>query len=451
MYKIVNKNLVKDVKAKLKNDELLFHNAHINGCGDYLVENKNGDDFYISYSDDEHIVPSIYKEAYKKVNIDRVLPLYDEYNENDLEKLSFEVFKNKRYVVFDEANEYSIVLAKLLLNRNIKVYFNDERIKWFIDSIDINEKCPDMGKACFVSDNKIFISANEDELSYEMAFHNVFYMQDLIKKSLSNIKYVKIKISSINGIGIIPIYLKKLNNLFSKYNLKVVLDPSGIRYSKEFLKKVFSYDFEPLDLVDENTVYISDISRIMLTYEYIKSDESYGYEIFNKIFREELDNFAFKIINSKKVLGLLIRGTDYISTNIMGENRMAPIDVLLPMIKEWVEIYSFDSLFLATEDQDVLDKLKIEFGDKLYYVEQKRFKASEFDKGETIAEREKKKYSKEEYQKNVDDTTEKYLTALYTLSLCDSLICSGMCNGYQVVKALNANRFSKEYLHNIKK
>lgn len=418
-----------------------------------ILENADNKSFSKVYVDNDIIVPEPYKELYRQVGISHVLPRYDHYDIENINLISFSLFENKKNVAFDEVNEYSIVMAKLLSSKGYDVYFKDKFIYTFLkqnERIHIVENFDffDKNDTCFVKDNDdMFMTTDNNTLNYILAFHNMFYMQDFVDKDIKNVKYIKIKISSINGIGIIPIYLKKLSNLFLKYSIKVVLDPSGTRFSKEFLSKVFSYDFNPDDMTDSNTIYLNDISRIMLTYDYIKSDDKYSYDIFSDKFITDCEDFLHKTIGDNKALGLLIRGTDYISTNALSEKRMSTLDELLPLIEKWMSDDKYEAVFLATEDEDVLIKLKNIYKEKLYYVEQKRFKASEFKEGQTIADREKEKYSASEYQKNVDDTTIKYLTALYALSKCEAFICSGMCNGYQVVKSLNAGRFYKEYMY----
>ena len=49
------------------------------------------------------------------------------------------------------------------------------------------------------------------------------------------------------------------------------------------------------------------------------------------------------------------------------------------------------------------------------------------------------------YEEKLEDTMINYFYALYMLSKCDSFICSGRCNGADIVKSLNNGRFTRSY------
>ena len=58
---------------------------------------------------------------------------------------------------------------------------------------------------------------------------------------------------------------------------------------------------------------------------------------------------------------------------------------------------------------------------------------------------EKAEKSGSEYEDTLEDTTINYFYALYMLSRCDSFMCSGQCNGYDMVCRFNENRFDRVY------
>ena len=76
---------------------------------------------------------------------------------------------------------------------------------------------------------------------------------------------------------------------------------------------------------------------------------------------------------------------------------------------------------------------------------QERHSVSEFRQGQIISDLEKELFSEEEYDKQIEDTTINYFYALYMLSRCDSFICSGQCNGWDVVNDFNEGRFKRSY------
>ena len=125
---------------------------------------------------------------------------------------------------------------------------------------------------------------------------------------------------------------------------------------------------------------------------------------------------------------------------------MARANVLIPIVKAWVNEVSYDSIFLATEDADALADFKTEFGNKLVYVEQNRYSVDDLKQGQTIADLESRITSSDEERLSiVEDTLVKYFYALVILSKCDSFICSGQCNGYSIVMQFNNGKFEKTY------
>ena len=45
----------------------------------------------------------------------------------------------------------------------------------------------------------------------------------------------------------------------------------------------------------------------------------------------------------------------------------------------------------------------------------------------------------------IEDTTVNYFYALYMLSRCDSFLCSGKCNGWDIVNEFNKGKFLRSY------
>ncbi len=83
------------------------------------------------------------------------------------------------------------------------------------------------------------------------------------------------------------------------------------------------------------------------------------------------------------------------------------------MIYEWMEEDGYDAIFLATEDQDVLDVMKEEFKGKIRVIAQERHKVSDFKDVTLISDLEKQERSGEAYDAALEDTTVNYFYALY--------------------------------------
>lgn len=144
------------------------------------------------------------------------------------------------------------------------------------------------------------------------------------------------------------------------------------------------------------------------------------------------------------MLGVYIRGTDYITSGMIGTFKLASCEEMIPKIYEWIELYGFDGIFLATEDRGVLEKMRMEFGSMIRTVAQERYSVSDFISVKLIAELEDRMY-KDDKDEHVEDMLVNYFYAMYTLAQCDSMIASGWCNGVTIVESFNGGRFAHNY------
>lgn len=81
--------------------------------------------------------------------------------------------------------------------------------------------------------------------------------------------------------------------------------------------------------------------------------------------------------DKKKVLGLLCRGTDYLSLKPYGHNMQPTIPQIIEKVGEVMAEYNCDHIYLATEDQDILDTLIKQYGEKLIFNDVPRVKYRE--------------------------------------------------------------------------
>ena len=156
-----------------------------------------------------------------------------------------------------------------------------------------------------------------------------------------------------------------------------------------------------------------------------------------------MDEYAEAVLGGHKVLGVLIRGTDYIVAKMSGTRQQATVDDMLPMIREWLDTDGYDWIFLATEDQDILERMKKEFGKKIRVVSQVRHKVRDFENMRLLSEIEKKEQA--DNAGLVEDNTVNYFYALYLLSKCESFMASGQCHGWNVVNSFNHGKFKRRY------
>ena len=143
---------------------------------------------------------------------------------------------------------------------------------------------------------------------------------------------------------------------------------------------------------------------------------------------------------------MLCRGTDFLVNKPTGhEVQPNPDDVLSDVKKEYAT-GNYDRVFIATEDQDILDLFSSEFGPQLHYVNQPRISKKEM-KGDVWLSSVRRK-------KNPDEDSDlsflSYFSAIYILSQCNCLF-AGRNNGskgllympshYKFVKIYNLGQY----------
>ena len=113
------------------------------------------------------------------------------------------------------------------------------------------------------------------------------------------------------------------------------------------------------------------------------------------------------------ILGVLCRGTDYIKKKPGGHPIQPQPEDVIKKAKEIIEKYNCKYLYLATEDQDIFETFKLEFGNKLISNNQRRFKQSDFNNFDYISQA--LNYTNHEnFYLGLE-----YLSSIYNLSKCE--------------------------------
>lgn len=447
MLKIVEHDTENNYRTLDLSDNL-FHkalNAVLKGETRFYVRNPKGENFDLIYFDNNKFVKdhsSVGNNGF--LNVQQVIPPYYYYDENNESKLVFDIFENYDNIEFYSFDEYTVVLIKLLLKHTDKtVYIYDDRILWFVDENDrliIKTKAP---KEKTMICNEEFRPENfalfVDETSSINLFHNVFLIQWLTDLPLEQIKYVEITMRKSEGIGSMIINTLKIEKFFEKYNIKTFIKKNSSRYKNELLEKYFNLTLTPEDSNDENTIYILSFFATVLTYPINNQIPRLSSLVLNENFINELDEYACEIIGNKRLLGVLVRGTDYIKSRF--EFRALYPDELIKILHERLDEFKYDGIFLATEDKDYFDILTKEFKHKILAISQERYSINQLDDLRLISELEVKQSSKENYEATVEDNTVNYIYATYLLSKCESFITTPQCNGAEMARAFKNGKF----------
>ena len=73
--------------------------------------------------------------------------------------------------------------------------------------------------------------------------------------------------------------------------------------------------------------------------------------IKNSIIKEANENIKKLFGNSKNILGVKIRGTDYISNRPKGHSIPPKVEQVISDVKTMDQRYKYDFIFLSTEDE----------------------------------------------------------------------------------------------------
>ncbi|MDO4960949.1 MAG: hypothetical protein Q4E57_03725 [Eubacteriales bacterium] len=417
----------------------------LRGESRFHVKNRGGEDYDLVYTTNNDVVPK------SPMTMGRlIIPPFLTYDENDDSRIYMHAFDDFEEIFFEEANEYTIVLAKLILRKTgLTVWFKDERVLWFIEPenrLKIVSEFPEKKETSYLCPADFtsgYMRGRRDLDSAEFLFTNVFVLQYLTDLPLKDIKYAEASVTQISGVGGILAHYTMMNNAFRSLGFKTYLKPDSTRFGDDMLQKYFRIEMIPEDADETNTIYVVNHSVVAPTTLMLRHPADFDTSVLNPDFLTEMEEYKDAVFRGGKMLGILIRGTDYISTGQQGTRQHATVDDMLPLIREWMERDGYDGIFLATEDQDILDRMKAEFGGRIRAIAQERHSARDFKEGQTIAEREKEESSGEEYRAKLEDTTVNYFYALYLLSECESFMVSGQCNGWDIVLAFNHGKFHK--------
>ena len=164
-------------------------------------------------------------------------------------------------------------------------------------------------------------------------------------------------------------------------------------------------------------------------------------ELINERVRKEIDIVRKEVLpDPEHTIGILIRGTDFTVTHLPGHTIMASPEQVMEKINEYMETGDYKYIFLSTEDENILNKMKSFCGDKLRYTNQRRFVIKN---NELLSQLEGRR-KEEGWLRGVE-----YLTTLQLLSECKAFISSGICGGTSYVLNNSSEKFEKCYVFDL--
>lgn len=165
---------------------------------------------------------------------------------------------------------------------------------------------------------------------------------------------------------------------------------------------------------------------------------------FNSTAQEYIDKEYKKLFEpNKKVLGVICRGTDYITLKPAGHPVQPAVDKVIEYCKQCMDKFEYDAIYLATEEKKIRDMFVHAFPDKI--LENQRMYYDDIYYKENI-----------QYIKDVHFNREnnnywiglEYLSSITLLSRCNSLV-GGNCGGSMAALFMNNNQYEHVHIFNL--
>ena len=433
---------------ELQSEPGVFHKALkyvLRGETRFHVRNDGGADYDLVYTPNDALAkadPTFPDSEFFQSEL--IFPPYYFYDEEDLGRINLDILDGFDEVFFEEANEYTLAIARLALRHtHLAVTFADECAHvcaWMTGSVRIRKE-PETANALYIQKHYDPVYVTRDRLCSLGLFHSMFLLQWLTDLPRERIRYLELTIRKTEGIGSILSTYSKVSQAFKKLGISVYLTPGCTRYSDCMLSRYFMLGMAPTDATPSNTAYAKCFNAFVLNHFIQRNQAVLDLSVLQPAFVNQMREYADQVLGEKKALGVLLRGTDYVIANFAGNYRPAGIGDCVRVIRERMERYGYDCIFLATEDASFLERMLVEFPRRIIAVSQERHTVSDFKKVKYISDLEKSKHSGQDYEAMVEDTTVNYLFAMYMLSRCESLLANCMCSGVNFATSFNGGRY----------
>ena len=222
--------------------------------------------------------------------------------------------------------------------------------------------------------------------------------------------------------GYIPIFdLLSFPNIFNGFNkIKLEYNPW-----ESYFNQPFYFKLKDVKYYSKNIIYIdcypknrpnTDIYNNKILLNYWKNLAEKYIPIKKEIIDESNKKRKYLFNNSINVLGILLRGTDYISRKPKGHPIQPKPELVIDDAKKMDIKNKYDYIFLTTEDDIIRNKFILEIGKKLKFI-----KANENIK---YNNKNKEYLSFNKYIKGNSKYIKIYLINIIILSKCLDIICS---------------------------
>lgn len=142
--------------------------------------------------------------------------------------------------------------------------------------------------------------------------------------------------------------------------------------------------------------------------------------------------YHYMISENEKVLGVLVRGSDYTKLKPKGHPIQPTVEQVIDKVKQIISDKDYDKIYLSTEEKGTVETFKKVFGTKVIYLNREYTEYSDGYLADSPA------LSQERIQNGTD-----YLVQIALLAKCNGII-AGICSG-TIGAALLSDGFEYEY------
>ena len=351
-------------------------------------------------------------------------------NPDDLD-LHFIEQLNELY--FDSINEYSWHITRLVnyLFPEKKVFFQDENVRFFHDISCSEYNGNRIGVPLFRAGHY------PPEVENVYSIYSLMLSLTWLSKRHYNDTYeydrtVLVIHFSNRDIGfgdIIKICSAYVSVALSRNWIPVICLDHPTQYSDYDGDDCWSKFFVPINSITRSDLYKYKCWISVFENRHIESFGScYGNLYMNKFADEQKTSFQIllnektlayvkkkiprQLLEGEAAVGLIVRTTDYDS---LAKRKTDPHEVI-EAVKNFLSLFPYSHVFLATEDKNILDLFAGTFGEKLLYVDQKRILPYSERESIWISDRFSELY-KSKYELGAD-----YISVIYALTGCSVIM-----------------------------
>lgn len=261
-----------------------------------------------------------------------------------------------------------------------------------------------------------------------------------------------LSLKKMSGFMAMYIYTLRMLRVVDLFGFTPVIEWESRLYQRNTADNIFEYFFNPINEISvEEALKSSYVVRPNGSHKiktantvsiYPISDEEII--VFNKLIEKyfHLNNDTYTIINNSinnllqdsNILGVHVRAGDF---KLRLKNHPVPVepDEYITEIKKALKEHNFEKIFLATDDDDVVNIFKKEFGTMLIY----------YDKMFKVANRTELLESKRDDHNYLLGL--EVLIDVYTLAACSGLI-AGLSNVPNAAQCINGNNYKYKKIIN---